>query len=434
MPIVKKPAGIIIPPKPVPIKPVLALPSLQVPAKAIEPSAPRQGGIKRRTVADSIKTEVFEITGELAAVVNQIKQTYSPSVVTRANHEKVIYGRVGTGILALDLCLGGGVMRSRGSMLYGNRSAGKSTTACLIIAAVQREHPDMTAVYVDIEGTFDKAWAQKLGVDLDRLLIVEPETGEQAVDMADALVRAYETSIVVTDSIAMLTPMKEIENSAEDILPGLHARLMGNYLRRANNAMLVERHRGHYPINLFLNQFRMSIGVTFGDPRVIPGGKALEFATTHQIEISNKEQTGKALNKEAKLKEKFGAKGAEEAKAKADAANSGEDKSTAVLFNEHTFKITKDKTGGRFKEGKFKLIRDESTGLPAGYIDQSKSVLNAGLATGILSGSPQSFSHDTHGKWRGQPDFVKWLVENRDAERDIVREVVEVYRKRWGIT
>jgi recombination protein RecA len=395
---------------------------VQVPAP-VEPS-PKRGGIRRREPGPVIRTEELEIYGELANVVTEIKKTYSPAVIRRASAGEVSFGRLPSGILAVDVCLAGGLMLSRGSMIYGHKSAGKSTLAARFVAAAQRLYPDKFAVYIDIEGTLDKPWMARNGVDLERLLIIEPETGESAVDMADAVLRANETSIAVSDSIAMLTPMKEIQASSEDSLPGIHARLVGNYLRRVNASMLTERHRNHYPVVLHINQFRMKIGVMFGDPRTLPGGMALEFSTTQQIEVSNKEHTNKEKEKD----------GTRNIKMETD----NKDSQTKVVWNEHHIKITKDKSGGRYKEGGFKLIRDESVGLPVGYIDQSKTIINLGLQSGILTGAPTSFQLADgdiwNGKFRGQPDFVKFLVEDIERERKIVAQIVESYRQKWGVT
>jgi RecA/RadA recombinase len=226
----------------------------------------------------------------------------------------------------------------------------------------------------------------------------------------------------------MITPMKEIANSAEDMLPGIHARVIGNYIRRLNNAMLSERQRNHHPLLLHLNQWRMSIGVTFGDPRVLPGGRALEFSTSQQIEMYNTEHFSTDKDKSSgapKLSKE------EKAALKEQGVTANGEK--LVMFNEHSFKITKDKTGGRIKDGRFKLIRDESMGLPVGYIDQSRSIVQHGLKRGVLSGAPNSFSHDDYRKWGGAGDFVKWLVENPEAERAIVGQIVETYRQAWGV-
>lgn len=424
-----------------------SLPVLQVPAKpapqdfaeavvgheAAQAEEPKKtGGIRRRKY-EAIKTTFVELTGEIADVVAAVKKNYSPMVITHGTSEKVSYGRLSTGILAADLCLAGGWMKSRGHMVYGNKSAGKSTLSYRTIAAAQREFPDQIPALIDIEGTYDPAWAKRHHVDTERLLLVEPETGESAVDIADGIVRAKEVSLVVTDSIAFLTPMKEIQGSAEDSNPGIHARLIGNYLRRLNASLLTERHRGHFPTVLHLNQFRMSIGVMFGDPRVLPGGKALEFATTQQMEISNKEITN--ASKDAKAK-----KG--EAPAAGSADSKDADKNATVIYNEHSFKITKDKSGGRYKEGRFKLIRDESQGFPVGHIEQSRSIINFGFNCGLLEGAPQSFGFvdklnnpaGFQGKFRGAPELAQFLVEDHDRELAIVKAIVETYRARWGVT
>lgn len=400
-----------------------------MPIKKLPPPAPKivqvpalieekKGGIRRREKTPTVKHEEIEIFGELGEVVNQIKGHFGPAVIVRASSPTLDYGRLPSGILVSDLCLAGGLRLSRGAMIYGNKSAGKSTKALRYVAAAQREFPDKTAVYVDIEGTLDKPWAVSQGVDLSRLLVVEPESGEQAVDIVDAVLRANETSIVVSDSIAMLVPMKEIQGSSEDSFPAIQARLVGTYLRKLNATLITERHRGHIPIVLHLNQFRMSLNVMFGDPRVLPGGKALEFATSQQIEMSNKEHTNAEKDKKDK-----------------DAGDRG----VKVIFNEHRIKITKDKTGGRYKEGAFKLIRDESAGLPVGYIDQSKSIINFGLDCGFLTGTTGSFGFngsrfDVGKNFRGQPEFLQYLTADIEREREIVGTVVQHYREAWGVS
>jgi protein RecA len=339
-------------------------------------------------------------------------------------------GRLRSGILAVDMALAGGFLISRGHMLYGHKSAGKSTLSLIYAKCMQRMFPDMTVVYLDVEGTFDPAWAIKLGVDITRLLVVEPESGEHAVDLADAVIRAAETSMLIVDSIAMLTPMKEITDSAEQSLPGIHARLMGNMLRRATNALLQERHRGHTPTIMYLNQFRMSIGVTFGDPRVIPGGQALGFAVTQQMELSNKEQyANKKERFEQKTKKGLGAQEKVEALSADDAP-----KLQSVIANEHTFKVTKDKTGGRIKEGMFRIIRDESTGKPVGFVDQANTIIQVGLMTGQFTGSKQSFDIPDFGNFRGAPALTEKFISDPEVQDIIVDRLVGFYREKWNVT
>ena len=216
------------------------------------------------------KKKRVELSGELAEVVNMWNKE-APGVI-RPLSQQLSYGRVKTGILSVDLCLAGGFMRSRAGMVYGERSAGKTTLVSKAMKHALEREPDKHAIFIDIEGTADKRWMETLGVDIDRVMIVEPPTGENAVDQADALIRSEEVCFLALDSIAMLTPFVELDSSAEDQQIGLQARLIGKMLRRLNNAMLQERRREHYPTIIFLNQFRMKAGFVMGDPRTLPGG------------------------------------------------------------------------------------------------------------------------------------------------------------------
>lgn len=339
----------------------------------------------------------FEISGEVSEIVG-LWNNQAPGTIRKLT-ETIAFQRVSTGILSLDLCLVGGFMRSRASMLYGERSAGKTTLLSKVCASALNQSPDSVGVIIDIEGTIDKSWMARQGVDIDRVLIVEPATGEAAVDQIDALTRANEVTFLGIDSIAMLTPFKEIDSSAEDQQIGLQARLIGKMLRRLNNALLQERRRSHFPLVTMLNQFRMKAGFVMGDPRTLPGGKALEFVTSQQVEVRNKEHR---------------------------------QESTGIVdYNEHTVVITKDKTGGRMKEGKFKLIRDESMDLPVGYIDQSKTILDFGAKAGLVTGKYEvdGIPH----KFRSSDAFRDYLVENPEQEKLICAKIVEVYRRKWAI-
>lgn len=351
---------------------------------------------------DKILRPQFSLNGsELGNVIKQANDMYGRGVATVGRPAQRYELRARTGILSLDLALNGGFLMSRGSMIYGERSAGKSTLAMLACIWCQREFPDMVVVWIDVEGTFDWEWFIKLGGDPDRLILIEPETGEQAVDIADGAVRSRETAMLVTDSIAMLTPMKEIQQSSEDKIMGGNSILVGNYLRRVNNAFLVERHRDHRPLIMHLNQFRSKVGLVFGDPRTLPGGKALEFCTAQQLEIKNKEHISDAGD---------------------------------VIFNQHDFKITKDKTGGRIREGKFKLIRDpdgcKGVKLPEGYIDQMKSVLELGARVGMVEGQ---YSVEGHGKFRSADSAQEYFLERADAYDKFQFDIINRFRRSWGL-
>lgn len=371
------------------------------------PAPKSSGGIKKRTSLPPAEPDVPEFGGELGLVVNKMTESgHYGRPFKRASSPTMDRAKNRTGILTLDLCLGGGWTQSAAGMLYGEKSSGKSTIALQSIAAIQRADDQAMAAWLDIEGTLDKPWARKLGVDLDRLVVVEPETGEHAVDLADALLRSREVSAVVTDSIAMLVPMKELDESAEQETMALQARLVGKYIRKTNNAILRERQRGHLPILIHINQFRMKVGLVFGDPRVLPGGKALEFSTTQQVETKNKEHMQK-----------------------------DSDGNSIVAFNEHNFKITKNKGGGPMKEGTFKLIRtDGEDNMLEACVSQGKTVYKHGTQVGVVSGSPSSFEIDgIRQKFRGAPDFNRWAMENAEQLDVVLGKIIDGFRKKWRL-
>ena len=267
--------------------------------------------------------------------------------------------RIPTGIFMLDLALLGGIPHNRVSMIVGEKHAGKSTVADKVIAGAQKQFPDSIIVKVDVEGTHDSVWSEKLGVDLDRLFVLQPETGESAIDGTDALVRTKEVSLIVVDSIAALTPMKEIEASAEDAFMGLAARMIGSMVRKVTAGLIAERNRDHYVTVLLLNQFRSKLGMTFGDPRSIPGGKALEYATSVQLIIKNKENMGKdAYEVETPVE------------------------------NIHVFEVKKNKLSAGPRTGEFRLLRVDNPhyGLSEGDIEDAGTLLTYSKKFGAYTG------------------------------------------------
>lgn len=369
---------------------------------ASTPPAPSSPVNPKRPKNPLMKPSSFKMAGsEVGAILAQANSAYGADVARVAATLRRYEPRIRTGIFTLDLALAGGFLTSRGSMLYGEKSSGKTTTAMMVCVNAQIMYPDMVVAWIDVEGSFDVTWFEKLGGDPERLLLIEPETGEQAVDVAHAMLLSKEVSVLVTDSIAMLTPMKELDSSSEDSLPGIHARLIGNYIRKTNNALLKERHRGHRPVNLFINQFRMKVGLVFGDPRTLPGGKALEFATSQQIETKNKENL----------------------------SDKGD-----VQFNEHSFKITKEKTGaGRIREIKFKLVRDPDycDGLPEGTIDQIKSILEFGSRVGLVLDGRANFKH--HGKFNSALDATRHFLAHPDEYATLQDSIIHAHREKWGL-
>lgn len=297
-------------------------------------------------------------TGELGDTIKHAKKRYGDSIVRMAS-EVITPDRISTGSFILDLCLLGGIPHNRNTMVVGERHAGKSMIAAKIMADAQCRYPDQTPILMDIEGTFDATWAAKLGVDIDSLPIAECDSGEQAVDVADAMVESKETSLLVIDSLAALTPMKEINSSAEDSHVALQSRLISGMVRKLNASLIRERKRGHAVTILYLNQFRMKIGVSFGDPRSIPGGKALEFCTSLQFIMKNQEKKGKS-----------------------------EGDVESMTSNVHPFTITKNKVCNGPRTGEFTLMRayDEDTGLCEGDIDNVPTLVSYAKKFGVYSG------------------------------------------------
>lgn len=328
---------------------------------------------------------------ELATVMKEVSKRYGTAVMkTGREIEQPI--RIPTGIFILDFCLLGGVPASRGTMLIGKKHSGKTTISLMIAANAQRLFPDQKVVIVDIEGTFDATWATKLGVDVDALIVVHPETGEAACDIVDALVRTKEVAVIVIDSVAALAPVKEIESSAEDAHVGLQARMMGGLLRKTTAGMIAERSRGHLVTPIYINQYRAKIGgfSGYGEPLTVPGGMALGFANTVEIVVKNKENAGK-----------------------------NEQGIDVMAFNEHAFKIDKNKCNGGLRTGEFRLIRtfDEDTGLDEGAIDDAATMLAFAKKFGAYEGAGSAWTlsfWDEEHKFRGVNDAVSTLYQDGD--------------------
>lgn len=361
--------------------------------------ASKKGRVERVERADG---EEFSET--IKAVRSRFGET---SIHTASEHHQP--DRISTGIFILDLALLGGIPHNRITMFVGERHAGKSMLADKVIAGAQRQYPGMKAVKVDVEGTHDTVWSAKLGVNTDDLYVFQPETGEAAVDATDAFVRTKEVSLVVVDSIAALTPMKEIESSAEDALVGLQARLVGNMIRKVNSGLIAERNRGHYVTVVFINQFRTKIGMMYGDPRAIPGGKALEFATSVQLIIKNKEQMGK-----------------------------DEYDVETVAENEHAFDIKKNKLNSGPRSGEFRVrrIADPDLGLAEGDVDDAETMLTYAKRFGAYTGGGSSWTldfWDEEHQFRGVKDATAALYANRDLYQKLRNFLICEQAKHLGM-
>jgi recombination protein RecA len=221
-----------------------------------------------------------ERTRAIDLAIGQIEKQFGRGAIMRLGERKNLEIEViPTGSLSLDLALGvGGLPRGRITELYGPESAGKSTLAQHVIAEAQKQGG--MAAYIDVEHAMDPTYARALGVKIDDLLISQPDTGEQALEICEALVRSNAIDVVVVDSVAALVPRAEIEGEMGDSLPGLQARLMSQALRKLTGAISRSK-----TVVIFVNQLREKVGVVFGNPEVTPGGRALKFYSSVRIEI-----------------------------------------------------------------------------------------------------------------------------------------------------
>lgn len=339
---------------------------------------------------------------ESSLVIKAINKKYGSTVVRKANVDSVVAGRLRTGILTLDLALGGGLVLSSGACYYGDGSAGKSTLALITAARMQRAYPDMVVALIDLEITFDHVWATKLGVDCERLMVVEPASGEEAVEICEALLQAEDISMLIVDSVPMLTPMRELDSTAGDAIIGVQAKLMASFLRKTFATMLNERRRKHYPIVLYLNQPRREIGPYAKE--ILPGGKLFYCACSQIIRLSNKEVTT-SFNTDVDL----------------------------IARNEHTFAIKKNKTGGKFNSGKFSIVRDSSEGYPAGYVDQTKTMLTFAGHAGLYTGGGSSHTIEGCGKFKSHAEIGQFFYENPEKFDALQVKVLLHYRDLWNI-
>src|SRR5579863_10209259 len=228
-----------------------------------------------------VEREGMDKSKALDAALGQIERAFGKGSIMRLGQREsaVETEAISTGSLGLDIALGiGGLPRGRVVEIYGPESSGKTTLALHAVAEIQK--CGGIAAYVDAEHALDPGYARKLGVDIDELLISQPDTGEQALEITDTLVRSGSVDIVVIDSVAALTPKAEIEGEMGDQLPGLQARLMSQALRKLTASISKSN-----TIVLFINQMRMKIGVMFGNPETTTGGNALKFYASVRLDI-----------------------------------------------------------------------------------------------------------------------------------------------------
>jgi recombination protein RecA len=315
----------------------------------------------------------------LAAALAQIEKQFGKGSIMRMGDDSVERDiqTVSTGSLGLDIALGlGGLPRGRVVEIYGPESSGKTTLTLQVIAEMQKLGG--TASFIDAEHALDVGYAEKLGVKVKDLLISQPDTGEQALEIADMLVRSGGVDIVVIDSVAALTPRAEIEGEMGDQLPGLHARLMSQALRK-----LTANIKRTNTLVIFINQIRMKIGVMFGSPETTTGGNALKFYSSVRMDIR---RTG--------------------AIKKAD----------EVVGSETKVKVVKNKVAPPFKEAHFDILYGEG-------ISREGEIIDLGVARGIVDKSGAWYAYKGDKIGQGKDNTREFLRNNPTMAREIENRV-----------
>ncbi|TCS36788.1 recombination protein RecA [Paucimonas lemoignei] len=315
----------------------------------------------------------------LAAALAQIEKQFGKGSVMRMEDGAVAeeVQVVSTGSLGLDVALGvGGLPRGRVVEIYGPESSGKTTLTLQTIAEMQKLGG--TCAFIDAEHALDVVYAQKLGVNLSDLLVSQPDTGEQALEICDALVRSGGVDLIVVDSVAALTPRAEIEGEMGDSLPGLQARLMSQALRKLTGSI-----NRTNTLVIFINQIRMKIGVMFGNPETTTGGNALKFYASVRLDIR---RTG--------------------------SIKSGDE----VIGNETKVKVVKNKVAPPFKEAHFDILYGEGT-------SREGEIIDLGVEAKIVEKSGAWYSYNGEKIGQGKDNARNFLKENPELAREIENKV-----------
>jgi len=311
----------------------------------------------------------------LNAALGQIERQFGKGSIMRMGDEGVVRNidAVSTGSLGLDVALGiGGLPRGRVIEIYGPESSGKTTMTLHVVAEMQKLGG--TAAFIDAEHALDPGYAEKLGVNVDELLVSQPDTGEQALEIADMLVRSAAVDVVVVDSVAALTPKAEIEGDMGDTHVGLQARLMSQALRK-----LTANIQRSNTMVIFINQIRMKIGVMFGSPETTTGGNALKFYSSVRLDIR-----------------------------RIGAIKKGDE----VIGNETRVKVVKNKVAPPFKQVQFDIIYGEG-------ISREGEIIDIGVNEGFVDKSGAWYSYDGTRIGQGKDNVRNFLKEHPDMAKDI---------------
>ncbi|SCC95631.1 DNA strand exchange and recombination protein with protease and nuclease activity [Thiomonas sp. X19] len=321
----------------------------------------------------------------LAAALSQIEKQFGKGSIMRLGEGEVVEDIqvVSTGSLGLDIALGvGGLPRGRVVEIYGPESSGKTTLTLQVIAQMQKLGG--VCAFIDAEHALDSQYAQKLGVNLQDLLISQPDTGEQALEIVDALVRSGSVDLVVVDSVAALTPKAEIEGEMGDSLPGLQARLMSQALRKLTGSI-----KRTNTMVIFINQIRMKIGVMFGNPETTTGGNALKFYASVRLDIR-----------------------------RIGAIKKGEE----VIGSETKVKVVKNKVAPPFKQAEFDILYGEG-------ISREGEIIDLGVNAKIVDKSGAWYAYKGEKIGQGKDNAREFLKENPA----IATEIENAVREQLGV-
>ncbi len=320
-------------------------------------------------------------TKALDAALSQIERAFGKGSIMRLgkNQKAVEIETVSTGSLGLDIALGvGGLPRGRVVEIYGPESSGKTTLTLHVIAEAQKAGG--ICAFVDAEHALDPIYARKLGVQLDDLLISQPDTGEQALEITDTLVRSGAVDVLVVDSVAALTPRAEIEGEMGDVQPGLQARLMSQALRKLTASISRSN-----TLVIFINQIRMKIGVMYGSPETTTGGNALKFYASVRLDIR---RIGAIKDREE------------------------------VTGNQTRVKVVKNKVAPPFKQVEFDIMYGEG-------ISKLGELVDLGVKAGVVEKSGSWFSYDSQRLGQGRENAKSYLRANPEAAARIEQAIRE---------
>jgi recombination protein RecA len=321
-----------------------------------------------------VEGENMDKNKALDAALSQIERHFGKGSIMKLGQNPVVeIEAVSTGSLGLDIALGiGGLPRGRVIEIYGPESSGKTTLALHCVAEAQKKGG--VCAFVDAEHALDPVYAKKLGVDVGELLISQPDTGEQALEIADTLVRSGAIDVLVIDSVAALTPRAELEGEMGDSLPGLQARLMSQALRKLTGSISKSR-----CMVIFINQIRMKIGVMFGNPETTTGGNALKFYSSVRLDIR---RIGAIKDRDE------------------------------VVGNQTRVKVVKNKVAPPFKQVEFDIMYGEG-------ISKTGELLDLGVKAGVVEKSGSWFSYDSQRIGQGRENAKTFLRENPEIANAI---------------